>query len=321
MPSEDGLCPWRALRTNAELKRLCHAIVDHPTLRAVSFALGCSNHFYPAMQSLLCNVTGLDSIELRFTGLAWVNLDLLARALQPTHLELKHLSLDSMYSHWNDSDYGLILRALCTNPSLEKFELCWGEHDPSLGTLEQCALTLCDALVANTALKRLRLSGVPAEALTGVFDQLLAGLMVHRTLREVTVERVEPWTPGPLPSPRFGDRLVELLEHNAVLCKIRGFGAFATTHNRPGTVARATFFLELNLHGRRALMPGGDIPAGCWPAVLGRMAAGGACGSDGDPPSEETTAAPPSAVLHHFLRAKPELIRTSNDDDVDRHDL
>lgn len=50
VPSDYGFCLWRALCTNGELKRLCRAIVDHPTLRSVTFALGCSNQCFPAMQ-------------------------------------------------------------------------------------------------------------------------------------------------------------------------------------------------------------------------------------------------------------------------------
>ena len=221
-----------------------------------------------------------------------------------------------MYSHWNDIDYGLILRALCTNPSLEQFELRWRKHDPPLGTLDHIARALCDVLVANTTLQRLRLCGIPAVALSGVFDQLLAGLMVNRTLRDVAVGPLVPVrteSSSLVAPPRYWDRVVELLEHNAVIRTFHGFGASATTTRDPANATatvRASFLLELNSHGRRALMPGGDIPNGCWPVVLGRIASGDG-GSDSDPPSAETTAAQPAAVLYHFLRAKPELIRTS----------
>jgi len=171
-------------------------------------------------------------------------------------------------------------------------------------------------LDANTVLTRLRLSGVPTVALSGVFDQLLAGLMVNRTLLEVTVEplvpsEVEESSPVP-PPPHFWNRLVELLEHNAVIRTFQGFGASATTTHHPASsAARASFLLDLNWHGRRALMPDGDIPAGCWPALLGRIAS---CDgfSNGNPPSGKAAAAPPSAVLFQFLRAKPELIRTND---------
>ena len=50
------------------------------------------------MQSLLCNRTGLDSIELYFANLGWANLDLLTRAVQSTHVNLKLLSLDYVLS-------------------------------------------------------------------------------------------------------------------------------------------------------------------------------------------------------------------------------
>ena len=74
---------------------------------------------YPALQTLLCTCTGLDSIELGFASLARINLDLLAQAIQSTHLDLKRLKLKFIDSQWHDSDYGFLLRSLCTNNSLE----------------------------------------------------------------------------------------------------------------------------------------------------------------------------------------------------------
>lgn len=175
-------------------------------------------------------------------------------------MDLKHLSLSFVSSDWDDSDFGLILRALSTNPSLEQLDLCWREINPPppLGTLNQGALALRDVFVANTVLKRLRLSGVPAVALSGVFDQLLAGLMVNRTVRDVAVISLEPTgtetSPVVLPPPRVWDRVEELLEHhNAVVRTLPAFGTSATpTRDLPAaTAGRVSFLLKLNAHGRR----------------------------------------------------------------------
>ena len=188
-----------------------------------------------------------------------------------------------------------------------------GETHPPLGTLDQCALALHDMLVANTALKRLHLTGVPVVALSGVIDQLLAGLMVNRTLRYVSVIRLVPTeirSSSPVPTPRFWDRVLEMLELNASIRMLRGFDWSSTTNLNPiCAVDRALFLLRLNSLGRPHSMPGGDIPVGCWPAVLGRISAAGGVGGSG-PPSGEATA---SAVLYHFLRAKTELNGTGDD--------
>ena len=153
--------------------------------------------------------------------------------------------------------------------------------------------------------------------------------MVNRTLREVKLEYLvttvmDPSSPVSVPPrpPAYWDRLVQLLEHNVVICKCPGYGASIATPARylPAAKARASFLLELNMYGRRALMPGGDIPSGCWPAVLSRIVSGvgvGGCSSSNkngnDPPCGKPVAWSPSAVMYHFLRTKSELICTCDD--------
>lgn len=244
---------------------------------------------YPALQTLLCTCTGLDSIELGFASLARINLDLLAQAIQSTHLDLKRLKLKFIDSQWHDSDYGFLLRSLCTNNSLEQFELNWVTHDQVFGPRDQIPLDLCDMLIAHNVPTTLRLSGVPAAAIPLVIHRLVAYLMVNLTLREVTST--------PVSSPRFWVQMMELLGHNTVIRKI---GAYATkARDRPAAAAaaRASVSLQAKSHGRRPWRLGGNIPAGCWPAILAHIAA-----------SHNA-----KAVLYHFLRAKFELIHTRDD--------
>ena len=306
--------PWRALCTNDALTQWCDAITAHPTLQDVTFSLGneTGNESLPSLQSLLRNCHGVRAIKPIFRELALINRDILVQAMEVTHVDLKRLSLRFCRCDWEDEDYALCLRALRNNPSLEHFDLDLEEQMADLETLEQFALALLDLLVANTHLKRLCLTGLPAMAIPGIFDMLLSGLGVNRTLQEVTVEPlVEIGDETSVTPPKYWERWVELLEHNAVLYKVQGFGASASllsssssaaaaaSGHRDPAATRASFLMKLNMHGRRALMPGGEIPVGCWPKLLSRMV---------DNSSDQVEEAP--ALLYHFLRAKPDRIRT-----------
>jgi len=86
-----------------------------------------------------------------------------------------------------------------------------------------------------------------------------------------------------------------ILKHNAVICTFPGVGPSTTpTGNVPPAAAKASVLPELNSHGRRALMPGKDIPTVCWPVVLGRIASLDGGSRNGTIPSGVTTVALPA---------------------------